>query len=307
MTLGREIKTVEDVFINIEDLYGELSGKEIKNVVYHTESGEDLWVSKSTYLTAEFRGEILSSYVRWSLAINGLHLGANRYRQDEWKNYNMFTVKALRMTGENSAELENIVEWSGDKASENHARTTLMMSSWAIIDMFGLIEKYIFKLFDIFIRYNPEHLLRGKEYRDLRRIFRARKDSDENEELWEIKFSKRIEQWKRKRLYDGISKVLTHYIKITKIYDSDPARWDVHPVCINGISSLRNALIHGEEAASKELADIFAHNSLRGLKLEEGDTLMFNTEYLQNIELYLNRFITDLNHGLMSLVIQQQA
>jgi len=201
---------------------------------------------------------------------------------------------------------ENIIEWDGLKASEYHAKTTMMMSSWAVIDLFGLIEKYIFRLLDIFVRANPQHLMRGKEYRDLRRIFNARKNSDDSETLWKAEFNKRIESWKRKRLYDGIDKVFLNYLEISEIRGLDPYRWDIHVICIKAISMLRNCLIHGQDTVPSDLAEQLKHKNLAGIRLNEGEPLIFGTEYLQSIELYLNNLITELNKSLMERAINEQ-
>lgn len=303
MTLGRDSKFIpHEILGTIGKDYIVSPDDKIHNFVYNTENESEKWISKTTYMIAEFRSEILDAYVRWSLSINGLYKAHEKYSSDDFNA--LFTVSALRVTKEGKPALEKIVEWDKITASKNHLKVTSMMGAWGIIDMFGLLETFIMSLFEVYHLANPEDLIKGEEYKEIRRLYRAKDSSQEAKETWEIAIKNRIDRWKYKKIYDGLESVLLSYVTKTNIYETNRVVWDKNVSAFKALKKLRNLLMHGNVTADKEYDDLTSPDYLRGIRFKEGDKLRVTTEHLQSVELYIHMFLTNLNMGIFEVLIK---
>lgn len=303
MSLGRDTKFIphevlgtigKDYIISVDD--------KIHNIVYNTEIESEKWISKTTYMIAEFRSEILNAYVRWCLSINGLYKAHEKYSSAEYNS--LFTISAMRLGEDGLPTLERIVEWDKVTASKNHLSVTHMMGAWGIIDMFGLLESFVINLFEVYYYSNPDDLIKGVEFKEYRRLFRN-KDSDEySKDAWEAAIRNRIEKWKYKKIYDGLETVLLSYVTKTNIYNTNFKIWDKNVSAFKALKKLRNLLMHGNVVADKEYEELTNQEYLRGIHFNEGDKLNLTTEHLQSVELYIHIFLTNLNMGIFDVLIE---
>jgi len=299
MALGRENRVVEHKIYSIEDYYGKLNGTKIDNIVFKTQNPEEIWLADTSNYIADFRSEIQSSYIRWSLAINGLYVAHEKYKDENWQTNNIFKIHAIRPVSKDLEGLVPIAEWKGEEVATNHIKTTVMMASWGIVDLYGLVEKFILNLFDFYYMQNPSNLLQGPEFRELRQMYRKRDESEESLKQWNNTFKERLSNWKRKKLYDGIDKVFINYCNLTGIYTENNDIFEQHAICLKGLSVLRNSLIHGLENATEELEDATQHPFMQGIHFKKDSPLIVTTEQLQSVERYLNVLLTNLNKRLL--------
>jgi len=302
MSLGRETKFIPHEVVGIigKD-YTFSPHDKIHNFVYNTNNESEKWISKTTYMIAEFRSEILDAYVRWSLSINGLYKAHEKYSSVDFNA--LFTVSALRLSKDGTPALEKIVEWDKITASENHLKVTSMMGAWGIIDMFGLLETFIMSLFEVYYLSNPEDLIKGNEFKEIRRLYRAKDSSQEAKEAWDIAIKNRIDKWKYKKIYDGLESVLLSYVTKTNIYETNRVIWDKNVSAFKALKKLRNLLMHGNVTADKEYDDLTSPDYLRGIRFKECENLSVTTEHLQSVELYIHMFLTNLNMGIFEVLI----
>lgn len=128
MALGRDLKFVPHVLLGtVGKDYILSENDEIHNIVYDTEDEDDKRISVTTYLIANFRSEILDSYVRWCLSINGLYKAHEKYSSHDYNA--LFRVDAMRIGNDGLPEMKRIVEWNKEETSTNHLKVTGMMGA----------------------------------------------------------------------------------------------------------------------------------------------------------------------------------
>jgi len=119
--------------------------------------------------------------------------------------------------------------------------------AWGIIDLGSALEEFIFDLYRVFLWQNPQNLLRGPEYKDLRKLHAGAGISEGDKAKWNTAFAIRLDSWQRKAVYDSKAKVFLAYcncagLKTPSIYKQTTL--DTWADCLNGVCILRNSLIH---------------------------------------------------------------
>lgn len=301
MSLKRELKFFENYKVTSPAI-DNLIFKELGCIIY--DSGENpkyKWIEKSTIVLREFSDIIKSTYIRWALAINGLNLGHEKYNKEDFKG-KAFSITSARFVNGDITRV-NIMAWDGPTAGQNHLDTVNMLASYAIIDLYSLLEELILKLFKIYWFYNPENMLVGKENRSLRILYR---DKDSNPEAWESAWNERLDKWQRNKIYDGIGKIfISYYSSASLKVPKDRKEFTIENISttLKSISILRNCLIHGSPSIPKELAEISNIDKVNEFPFLEGEKIELNLNHLISIEQFTNAFVATLNISLIEKLI----
>ncbi len=175
----------------------------VQNLIYRTDDPALKWIETATSRIGDWRAAERSVFMRWAITINALHVARDRYRDAPEI---LLTIDTLRPSAQGSQRV-HLDAWRGEQAARNHDATIHTMAAYAVQDMHGILEEIVLELYEVFVRGNPQLLMRGDDYKALRAAFRA-KDAGETEaaayaEMWE----QRIAGWRRNRTFDGLHRV----------------------------------------------------------------------------------------------------
>jgi hypothetical protein len=271
------------------------------NIILKSRHKDTVWIEETNNRIGEWRGIFRSLYIRWALAINGLHVAAEKYRSN--LPIELFYIQSIRVE-EGIPKQTRIAEWDLEMAAQAHLKTVPMLNAYGFIDLYGCFEEFIFDLYGIYLKHNPGHLLTGDENRPLKKLYKEYLTNTSKEGEWKEQFSKRLISWQRKRLYDGLEKVFLAYCDMASIQKpkgyvlSNPQTWSE---TLGGIGLLRHALTHGAKTVSKEIADFGVKAHSNGLRFKENDPLEITLFHLQAVELFAHQLLTALNLSLIEL------
>jgi hypothetical protein len=280
--------------------YEELSSVEAaNNWIITSENPNDDWSSALMKQIGEWRAVLRSTYIRWAMAINGLHVAAAKYEADA--SPKKFTVNSMR-TGPSGPHQQVIAEYSFKEAADNHLKIQPMLCAHGFIDMYAGLEEMIFGMYRKYLTTNPDHLLEGASYRDLRRLKNNARNSPREKAAWEEALRQRLDKWQRKKLYGGLDKVLLAFFHNAGL--KTPAGYTQSTVetwseSIAGISLIRNLLIHGESHVPQELEDFCQKPHGLGFRFKTGGLLRLSILDLQLLELFCDSLLTAFNLSLM--------
>lgn len=271
----------------------------INNIIIKATHPEEQWIEDVTEQIGDWRAKLRSTYIRWSLAINGLHVAAEKYADPEWAKQHRFVVESLR------PDDSVIANWDGQTASEAHRKTVPMLTAFGIIDLYANLEEVIFSLYRTYLNYHPNKILEGDDFKELRQLQRQAKTDASQRAVWEKAWQEQLNRWHRKKLYDGLGKVFKAFcnsaaIKAPSTYEHTTV--ETWAEFIEIIALLRNALIHGATTVSEELAAVCARPYASTFDFTEGKPLVINLYHLQGVDLFCEQLLTALNLSLLELV-----
>lgn len=301
MSLKRELNFFEN-FVITDAGIADIIHVEPPHIIY--DSGDKLdtkWIEESTYMLKNYSEVIRSTYTRWALAVNGLNLGFEKYNADGFKG-KAFCVSSARFIDDEITPV-NIIAWDGPTAAQNHIDTVNMLASYGIIDLYSLLEELVIKLFKTYLFHNPQKMIEGKDNRNYRILYR---DRHENPQAWKDAWNKRLDNWHRKKIYDGISKILISYYEATGLkvpVDQPNFTLEMISTSLKSISVLRNCLIHGATNVPKELAEVSNIDKVNEFDFKEGDKIDLSLNHLIAIEQFTNAFVASVNVSLMERLI----
>lgn len=304
MPLGREIDFVGHTTVKI-DQFGSSELQDISNIIVYTENAEFKWIEETSKNVGEWRARFMSTYIRWALSINGLHVAAEKYSNKAWKAEKQFNVESIRVR-DNTIEKAVIAQWKGDFASKAHLETIGMLSGWGLIDLCGCMEEFVFDFYKIYLTHHPDILLQGDEFKKLKKLYKQSLIDDSVKDEWDKEFTNRLLKWQRKRLYDGLGNVFLSYCTEANIqaptgYEfSNPQTWSES---IDGVFQVRNALIHGGKKVSKELALFCTKPYSLAFKFKEDEPLEITLLHLQSVEMFADQLLTALNLAILEIFL----
>lgn len=271
----------------------------INNIVIKATNPEEQWIEDVTNQIGDWRAKLRSTYIRWSLAINGLHIAAKKYADPHWVNQHRFVVESLR------PDDSVIADWDGITASEAHRKTVPMLTAFGIIDLYANLEEVIFDLYRIYLNYHPEKILEGDNFKELRRLRRQAETDSSQAAVWENAWQERLNSWHRKKLYDGLGKVFKAFcnsaaIKAPSTYEHTTV--ETWAESIETIALVRNALIHGATTVSEELATACSRPYASTFDFTEGKPLVIHLYHLQGVDLFCEQLLNALNLSLFEFV-----
>jgi hypothetical protein len=275
----------------------------VQNLIHKSDKPEHQWICETTARIGEWRSKSRTTYMRWALTINGLCVAVERYQ--DWPDDKRFHVRSIRFP---RGRIEPVVlaEWTGAEAAANHRETTTLMSSYGISDLFGVLEEIVFAAYRIFLDHNPQALLRGPEFNELRQLrARAKEDATAREE-WHAQWNDRVEKWQRNRLYDGLGAVFLSFMRDAGLQKphwyqhSTPETW---AETIGGIGELRNLITHGVGTVSRKLAEFSAKPTSMTFDFKEGEPLDVKLMHLMGVDAFIDQLLTALNASLIERAV----
>lgn len=271
-------------------------GLPINNFIVEPISPDDAWIKATTQKIGDWRAYFRSTYIRWALSINGLHVAQDRYDSKK-EERTKFKIDSIRNTG-----LTSIALWDMEKAAKNHGETIPMLAAWGLTDLYSCIEEFVFEIYKIYLNQHPISIIKGDDFRSLRRLKREAVESEEKQKAWEEAWADRLESWQRKRLYDGLSKVFLAYASVSGI--KTPSIYTLSTVetwadTIKGIGELRNCFTHGVDIVTPELAEFSKKPHSMSFDFIKGESLKVELRHLQSVECFLDQLLTALNFSLM--------
>ena len=160
----------------------------------------------------------------------------------------------------------------------------------------------MFDLYKIFLKSNPEVLLKGSEFKTLKKLYRKHNNSEDLKKQWEKEWEKRLNNWHRKKLYDGLSKVFLSYCNEANL--KTPSHYKETNVSIwadniEFIALIRNHLVHGATKVDKELGEFSDNRPWIPNLFKEGDDLNLSIRHLEAIELFTAQLCNAINFSLI--------
>jgi hypothetical protein len=296
MTARGQFDLVGHTLIRYEELP---SADVVNNWIVTSKDPNDDWSTALMKQIGEWRAVLRSAYIRWAMAINGLHVAAARYEADA--SPKKFTVNSLR-TDSSGPHQQIIAEYSFKEAAADHLKIQPMLCAHGFIDMYAGLEEMIFGMYRQYLTVHPDHLMEGPSHRDLRRLRNNAEASPEAKAAWEDAIRQRLDKWQRKRLYDGLDKVLLAFFQNAGL--QTPAGYSLSTVetwaeSIAGVSLIRNLLIHGESRVPQELESFCQKPHGLGFQFKAGGLLRLSILDLQLLELFCDTLLTAFNLSLM--------
>jgi hypothetical protein len=269
---------------------------DIKNFIIEPKTASDQWIKFTSERIGDWRASFRSTYIRWALTLNGLHVAEASYRS-RTAEPRAFTIEARRSYG-----MEKIVAWNFSTAAENHKQTIPMIAAWGVIDLYSCLEEFVFEFYKIYLNQYPDSILKGADFRELRKLRAQAADQDGDKEVWKVAWDARLEQWQRKRIYDGLHKVFLAYMNIAGL--KTPSSYRLSTIeswseSIKGFAELRNCFTHGVSTVTSELAEFSASPMNMGFDFKLGEKLDIKLRHLQFIECFVDQLLTALNLSLL--------
>jgi hypothetical protein len=269
------------------------------NIIIAPENPEDEWARVLMHKIGDWRAVLRSTYIRWALSINGVHLAAAKYKSSGANKE--FTVSSIRTNGLGLPRPDVIAKFSFQLASEAHLKIQPMLCAHGFIDLYAGLEEMVFDFYRRYWLERPDMLVRGPDFAYLRKLRRASSASDESKAAWDEAFAARLDQWQRKKLYDGLDKVFLAFCQNAGL--QTPSGYtntsiEMWADSIAGIALIRNLLIHGENKVPQQLADFCEKPNSLGFDFEAGTPLRLTITDLQFFELFCDQLLTGLNLSL---------
>lgn len=284
----------------------------INNIIVKATNSEEQWVEDATRQIGPWRAKLRSTYIRWALAINALDVAAKKYDDPQWQKTKSFAVSSLRPNGSGSdasgrlrLDQSIIAQWKGDVAADAHRKTAPMLSAFGVIDLYANLEEVIFSLYRIYLDHHPDELIKGDEFKVIRRLRKEALVEPTKRPAWEAAWNGRVEKWQRNRIYDGLGKVFRAFCSTTGI--KAPSAYKLSSVetwaeTIELIALIRNSLVHGVSVVSEELDIACKKPYAMGFQFQKGQALEIKLTHLQSVDFFCEQILDALNLSLLELV-----
>lgn len=274
----------------------------IDNIIIQAAKPEDEWLQESMELIGKWRAIFRSIYIKWSLAINGLHLGLEKYSDKDWQAQKQFFVTSLRPEPDGKLRRVQLAVWGGTETPQHHQAVIPYIAGWGIIDLGSALEEFIFDFYRVFHWQHPQHLTGGPDFKDLRKLLAASGNSTEEKAKWETAFTARLDAWQRNAVYKAKRELFLAYCQFAGL--KTPSTYKLTTLetwadCIEGVFILRNCLIHPNATVPKELGDFSSSKFNAGYDFKTGAPLTVTLQHLQCTECFLDQLLSGIN---MSLV-----
>ncbi len=268
------------------------------NMIWRASRPDEMWIEEATAKIGEWRSLARSVYLRWALTINASARAEERYRAlpaDQ-----ALTTSTLRVVDGEPQQVE-IARWPGAHAAEHYAVITPLIAAYGVADLYGALEDIIFEFYEIVLRHNPKSLLRGDEHRTLRRLRAQRGASPGAERAWRESWEQRFANWRLKRAYDGLPKVLVALYRDAGLRrPSQYSRTDVADWArsLQMIGELRHHVVHGAATVSEKLGALSNTGNSLTFDFVAG-ALDVRLHHLQSVECFSDQLLSAFNLSLM--------
>jgi len=239
------------------------------------------------------------------MAINGLHVAAEKYSAPDWPKE--FVITGARTDATGNARRAILAQWPGEQAAKAHLATVPKMMTWGYIELYAALEEFVFAIFRTYHEHHQDLLLRGDDFRELRKLKRETQTDPTRQTEWNAAWKARLDSWQRKKLYDSLHRVFTSFcetsgIKAPKSYSRTSVQtW---AETIEGIALVRHLLVHGEEVVTQELEAFCMKPHSLSFGFQKGQPLRLELHHLWAIECFTDQLLNALN---LSLVEHEDA
>lgn len=269
----------------------------VSNIIVEPTDPDLQWINESTRKFGDWRATFRSAYISWALTINGLHKANEKYAAESWKKGHQFKIDSVRATPSGLSK-QPIAIWEGGQVAEAHLKPLNMLNAYGLIDLYSCLEEFVFGLYRIFWWSNPRQIMQGREFADLRRIHSRKDDGETEESEWKAAFEERLDSWQRKKLYEGLDKVLLAYCEHAGIQAPSAYRHttvETWAETIKGVALARNCLAHGEIIVPEELGEFCKTPYSMTFDFVEGRELQIELYHLMGLECFLDQLLDALN------------
>lgn len=285
--------------LGVEDVEG--SGVPVSNIIMRAATTAGRWIERSTELVGSHRARFRSIYLQWAMAINGLHVAAEKYASSQWQQSHQFTISGMRTTADGHAHSVILATWPGQEAASAHLKTRRKMTSWALVELYAALEEFVMRLYRIYLEDHPATALKDPKYAPLRQLCRAAQADPSQCDVWNQALAQRLDQWQIRKIYDGIETNFRGYCFLTRL--KTPAGYTKTDLnswaeTLGAVSKVRNALVHGLVTVSRELADVCKKPHSLSFGFEEGRPLVVTLLHLQAVECFSDQLLTGINLAL---------
>lgn len=275
----------------------------VSNVIVTARTSTGAWIEAISRLIGPARARFRSTYFQWAMAINGLFLAADRYAQKDFNAKKQFIITGFRYDNETNKHTQvNLAEWRGEKAASAHRATIPKMAAWGYIEMFAVLEKFVFEMYREFLGHRPDTIIEGPDFAALRRLRREAENDKAKQDEWEKAWAARLDAWHRKRLYDSLHKVFRAFFAVSGL--REPKRFtkttvDSWAESIEGIALVRHLLVHGEDTVPEPLERFCGKPHNLGFNFKAGSPLRVDLVHLQSVETFCHELLNALNESLV--------
>jgi hypothetical protein len=270
------------------------------NVIISASNQNQKWIEETTEQIGDWRAKFRSAYIKWALCINSIEKAIDRYSEKEYE----FFIQSYRNDEHGKICLSKIALWKGNEVSDNYRIIMPLMAENGIVELYSIIEEYIFISYKIFLNHNPSVILSGQEFKELKKLYKARNNSTELAEEWNVRWKERINNWHRKKAYDGIKKIFNSYSQVSKLSMGGlgEALTEIAEG-LNVVALLRNLLVHNEPLVTEEFARLTSQNICPFPNIfEKGKKLAPELSTLMGIEHMCDRMLSVINFSCFGLI-----
>jgi hypothetical protein len=285
--------------VDWDDVYA-LAGR-VTNLIHVSEKPGEQWIVETTKGIGDWRAVIRTTHMRWRIAIDALLQAAEDCSR--LPDSQCFSVTALR-AGERGAEEIVLGEWSGEEAASNHCQTAQLLPAYGIADILGAWEETQFAMYRIFLNYHPQALMKG-EHKNLRPIYYSRHKNAAGADAWHCAWKQRLDEWQRRKLYDGLGKIFLGYMYQTGL--KRPSMYHRATIedwadNIEAVAELRNLITHGGAIVSEKLGAIGTKPASMGFDFVVGEPLRVELRHLKLVECFFDQLLSAINLALIEKV-----
>lgn len=277
------------------------------NIILPRADGIPDWIADTTAKIGDWRSRVRDVYLRWAITINAMHEAKQNWvaKEDDRALY----TKTIRADKSGAPEFVKLAVWPASVAAENYERATPALSGYGFMDLFGLLEEIVFEWHLIHLDCDPRPILKGDEFKDLRRLFRDREESDEARTAWTDGWSERLKSWHRKRLYDGLHRVFLSYFERSKLErPSNFTKTNIEDWAktIECFAETRNLLVHGQDKVSDKLEELCTQAVGDVMDFKAGEPLVIELKHLMYFEMFFDQLLSTLNMSLVEAFEKQK-
>lgn len=300
MSIRKKVNFVPHTHIGVGNFHSDDIAN-INNIIVKTDNPDFRWIEEITSHIGDWRSLTRSTYLRWAMTINGLFKAEEFYKH--LPTNEEFFAQTIRQTG-STPTFVNLLHCSGQKAASYHRQTADLIAAYGLVDLFGCLEEIIFEMYMIFLDHHPLTILKGPEFSEIRKLYRAYQADPINTPDWNDVWNARKEKWQRKRLYDGLGKVILAFFDQTKLQKpsqyqhTTPEHW---AETVTGISELRNLIVHSVDHVSENLAEFCTKPHSMGWRFKTGEPLIVKTIDMMGVECFCDQLLTAINISLVEM------
>ena len=181
-----------------------------------------------------------------------------------------------------------------------------MISAYGIYDIYGCFEEIIFELYEVYFRHSPEQLLQGSEYRELRKLYRQRHGSEADEIKWETAFSRRLDDWRRKKTYSPLAKTFEALLRDVGLLNigsfSDNKNFSGAIRIIDIAAELRNIITHGGNIVTDRLDTLCFGGADMLFPFKAGMDIVVSRDEFCAIEFYFDSIKFEINASINEII-----